>query len=94
MYVLRVAKIALFGKLWFECRLVRLDNVCNVHWITFSKLPNRAKEGRGKQNKFLQVALTYQRALTCQTNYLFFIQFCNYLSSCTVLSRPNIGCHF
>jgi hypothetical protein len=30
-----MAKIALFGKLWFELWLVGLANVCNVGWVYF-----------------------------------------------------------
>lgn len=53
-----VGKIALFGKLWFERRLVGLANVCNVGWGF--RLLLRV----GEKNKInsLKFALSYQKA--------------------------------
>jgi len=53
-----VGKVALFGKLWFERRLVGLANVCNVGWGF--NIPLRV----GEKNKInsLKFALSFQKA--------------------------------
>ncbi len=52
-----VGKIALFGELWFERRLVGLANVCNVGW-GFNLLL-RVEE---KKDKFPQICTVLSKS--------------------------------
>jgi len=78
---------ALLQAFGFSVGLCGLANVLQCGWGFLFQIAHQGKRGKGKkQNKFLQVALTYQRALNL-SNRLFFIHSCNCLSSCTVFLR-------
>ncbi len=53
-----VGKIALFGKLWFALRLVRLANVCNAGW-GFNLL---LRVGEKNKINSLKFALSFHKA--------------------------------
>lgn len=73
-------KIALFGKLWSEHRLVWLDNVCNVRWGYILSLC----EGRKNKINSPQTAPPYQRSTTPVRPFLLLFQFSFIVSMCRV----------
>jgi len=88
---LSVEKIALFGKFWSACRLVRLANVCNVGRLLKNKkcvsAKNKTLSGRLVWSAVLPFSLTFLSLYVVLSIFMSLSFFLGLLVTVTYMKR-------